>query len=78
LIVNYKAYLKSIDLKDKFLKIHLIKMKKKFCKNYFYKRMVDGLKINLKYYNQDKQLIATMLLDEKKCHNPNIALNSFN
>jgi hypothetical protein len=74
--INYQVFLKDRSLVDDFKELYYMKAKKKFCKNNFYKRMKDGLKINLIYYNHKNEHIASFHLDKKKCCDINAHLNT--
>jgi len=74
--LNYQGYLRDKKLIKKFKRMHSMKARNKFCKNSFYKRMQDGLKINFTYFNHKNNFITNFYLDEKKCTATNKRLNT--
>ena len=73
--LDYRGYLKSHDLKKRFTKVRHIKNKKHFCTNQFYRKMQGGLKMYFNYYDQNKQFITKLYLDEEICCLPNEVIN---
>lgn len=56
---------------ENFKIINEIKMKQKFCRDNFYKRMQDGFKIKFSYYTPQNELIAYFMLDKESCEEAN-------
>ncbi|DAB27400.1 MAG: hypothetical protein A2513_06170 [Sulfurimonas sp. RIFOXYD12_FULL_33_39] len=75
-------YLKSnleeivlVDIKDEFEMMNKTLMKRKFCRDDYFKRMQEGLVINFNYYNQKEELITNFCLNEESCKEANSALS---
>lgn len=76
LSISFKTNFVDKHEVDNFKNINEIKMKRKFCRGEFYKRMEDGLTVSFSYYTPRNELIAYFELDEEHCHEAHLVYNS--
>jgi len=74
--LDLQLYFPNLELKKKFKYINYISMKKKFCKDRYFRRMKNGLKINFNYFNHEDILITKFMLDKESCKECNFNINS--
>ncbi|WP_455757169.1 hypothetical protein [Sulfurimonas sp.] len=76
--IDLKVYFPNLKIKEKFEYVNYKSMQQKFCKDKYFKRMEDGLKIKFNYFNHKNILITEFSLDEKACEKCNYDLNNIN
>lgn len=65
----------TLDLKDDFELMNKSLMKRKFCRDEYFKKMQEGLSINFNYYTQNDELITKFCLEKESCEDANTALS---
>lgn len=65
----------TLDLKDDFELMNKSLMKRKFCRDEYFKKMKEGLTINFNYLTQNDELITKFCLEKESCEDANTALS---
>lgn len=65
----------TLNLKNDFELMNKSLMKRKFCRDEYFKKMQEGLSINFNYYTQNNELITKFCLEKESCEDANKALS---
>ena len=76
--IYFKTNFSNMTLVDDFKKINEAMMKKKFCRNRYYKRMKDGFIMKFNYYTPKNKFITSFQLKRRTCEAANSVLNNLN